>query len=220
MLKYIISLIIFLAPFTGIAQDSLAVQPSKIAVSLYADIGKLGESLFENQTKWEFGVSILLFGNYNFVGEYGYGSLYPKSVINNGSYTSEGNYYRAGFEYVFTILPKTTLSTGAMYAHADFKDYGIVSIESELWDDINETFERDDLKADWVELIVNTEAPIIKAEKGFLSNFYWGVRFRLRILVSDISQPTYDIFGIPGYGKTYSTVVPAANLYLKYKIGF
>jgi hypothetical protein len=241
MLKYIISTIILLAPYVGSAQDSLAVKQdtpvveqdspvveedslmvrqSKMAINLYVDIGKLGESLFENQIKREFGISILLSNKYQLVGEYGYGSLNPKSVINNGGYTSEGNYYRVGIEYVFTILPKTSLSTGIMYAHSDFADYGNVKIESELWDNLNETFERTELKADWVEWIVNTESPIVKAEEGFLSNFYWGVRLRLRILISDISQPNFDIYAIPGFGKTYSTVLPAANLYLKYRIEF
>jgi len=248
MLKYIISTIILLAPYAGSAQDSLPVKQdtsvvmqdtpvveqdslvveqdslmvrqSKMAITLYADIGKLGESLFEIQTKREFGISILLANKYQFVGEYGYGSLNPKSIINNGSYSSEGNYYRVGVEYVFTVLPKTSLSTGFMYAHSDFADYGNVQIESELWDDLNETFARPDLKADWIEWIVNTESPIVKVEEGFLSNFYWGVRFRLRILISDISQPDFDIFAIPGFGKTFSTVLPAANLYLKYRIDF
>ena len=218
--KYIISAIAILVPYLGYTQDSLVVNQSDIALNIYADVGKGVESLFNKQVKWEFGVSVLLFQKYQFVTELGYGSLNPESVINNGSYTSEGNYYRAGFEYVFTIIPRTSLSTGIMYAHSNFGDYGSVKIDSDLWDSLDEVFERNDLSADWVEWIVNTESPIVKVEEGFLSNFYWGVRFRLRILISDISQPNFDIYAIPGFGKTYSTVLPAANLYLKYRIDF
>ena len=238
--KYIISIIVILTPYLGYTQDSLVVEQSnqdslivkqsdqdsllvpqsKIALTIYADVGKGVESLFNKQVKWEFGAGILLSQKYHFVAELGYGSLKPQSVINNGSYTSEGNYYRAGFEYVFTIVPRTYLSTGVMYAHSDFADYGNVKIESELWDNVDETFARNGLSANWVELIINTEAPLSKAGTGFLKNFYWGVRYRLRILISDISQPDFDIYAIPGYGKTYSNVVPAVNLYLKYRLDF
>jgi hypothetical protein len=209
-----------MAPYLGYTQDSLVVEDSKFALNIYADAGKGIESLFNKQVKWEFGVSVLAAQKYLFSAEYGYGSLNPESVINNGSYTSEGNYYRAGFEYVFTVSLKRYLSTGIMYAQANFADYGNVKIISDLWDDVDETFERTDLSASWIEWIINTEAPLLKVEEGFLSNFYWGVRFRLRILISDITQPDFDIFAIPGYGKTFSNVVPAANLYLKYRIDF
>ena len=225
---YIISLIAIMAPYLGYTQDSLAVETqdslvvedSKFALNIYADAGKGVESLFNKQVKWEFGVSVLVAQKYLFSTEMGYGSLNPEGVINNGSYTSECKYYRAGFEYVFTISLKRHLSTGVMYAQANFNDYGNVKIISDLWDDVDETFERSDLSASWIEWIVNTEAPLFKAEKGLFSNFYWGVRFRLRILISDITQPDFDIFAIPGYGKTFSNVVPAANLYLKYRIDF
>ena len=237
---YIISVLVILAPCLGYTQDSLAVEQSNqdslaveqshqdslvieqsnLGLTIYADVGKGVESILNKQVKWEFGVGVLLSQKYYFVAEIGYGSLNPQSVINNGSYTSEGNYYRAGFEYVFTIVPRTYLSTGLMYAHSGFSDYGNMKIESELWDNLDESFERNDLSANWLEVIINTEAPLSKTGMGFLKNFYWGVRFRLRILTSDITQPDFDIYAIPGYGKTYSNVVPAANLYLKYRIDF
>jgi len=217
---HIISLMVVLLPCLGYTQDSLEVTQSNFAMHLYADVGKGVESLFNKQVKWGFGVGVLAAQKYLFSGEYGYGSLNPESVIINGSYTSEGNYYRIGVEYVFKIVPRTTLSTGLMYAHADFVDYGNVMVESDLWDNLDQSFERVGLSASWLEWIVNTEAPLIKVDEGFMRNFYWGLRIRLRILLSDISQPDFDIFAIPGYGKTYSNVVPAINLYLKYRINF
>jgi Domain of unknown function (DUF6048) len=201
------------------AQDSLATKPATMAVTISADIGKGFESLANRQTKWEFGVGVQL-RKVQFVAEYGYGQLNPESVINNGSYTSEGNYYRIGIEYVTTVSPKRYLSSGILYSQADFTDFAEVNINSDLWDDLNQTFVRPGLSASWIEWIVNTEAPLFKAESGFMSGFYWGVRFRLRMLITDLSQPDFDIFAIPGYGKTYSNVVPAANLYFKYRINF
>jgi len=107
-----------------------------------------------------------------------------------------------------------------MFAHADFMDHVNINIASELWDDVDESFTRENLEANWLELIVNTEAPLLKFEQGFFSNLYWGVRYRLRILISDITRDDFDVYAIPGYGKTYSRVVPAVNLFLKYRIDF
>ena len=217
---YIISLLAIFNAGISVAQDTLQVSESNFAITIYADIGKIGESLFADQTKWEFGLAAIMSRRYAVVAEYGFGSLKPKSVINNGSYTSEGNYFRLGFEYIFTIVPRTYLATGVMYAQANFDDYGHVKIDSELWQSVDETFGRVGLSASWFEWILNTEAPFTKVDRGVWDNFYWGLRYRLRFLISDISQPDFDIFAIPGYGKTYSTVVPAVNLYLKYRIDF
>lgn len=250
LLKYIISLALLVIPMTVTAQDSLAVEQSKLTVTaqdsvavkqstlpvsaqdtlaveqskltvdIYADYGKGIESLIQKQTKWEFGLGMVLKDKHNFVVEYGYGSLNPENVINNGTYTSEGNYFRAGYEYMFRIAQKRYLSTGLMYANASFSDNGSVQIESDLWSNLEETFYRGDLSASWGEIIINTQGAVSNAEKGPLTNLYWGVRFRLRILLTDISRTEFDIYAIPGYGKTYSTVVPAANFFLKYRIGF
>ena len=220
LLKYITSLALLVLPITVAAQDSLVVEQDKLTVDIYADYGKGIESLIQKQTKWEFGLGLVLKEKYNFVVEYGYGSLNPDNVINNGNYTSEGSYLRAGFEYMFRITQKQFLSTGIMYANASFSDNGSVKIESDLWGNLEETFYRGDLNASWGEIILNTQGAVSNADNGPLTNLYWGVRFRLRILITDISRPDFDVFAIPGYGRTYSNVVPAANFFLKYRIGF
>ena len=220
LLKYITSLALLVLPITVAAQDSLVMEQEKLTVDIYADYGKGVESLMQKQTKWEFGLGLVLKEKYNFVAEYGFGSLNPENVINNGTYTSEGNYFRAGFEYMIRIAQKRYLSAGFMYATASFSDNGSVQIESDLWGNLEETFYRGDLNASWGEIIINTQGAVSNTDKGPLTNLYWGVRFRLRILITDISQPDFDIYAVPGYGRTYSTVVPAANFFLKYRIGF
>ncbi len=214
---YIISLFLLLAG-PGQAQDSLAVKSGKVALLLSADYGKGLESLVNKQTKWEFGLGLLLAKKYNFVAEYGYGLLNPESVINNGSYTAEGYYYRVGFEHMFRVSPKRYLSLGVLYAATNFADYGSARIKSDLWDDLDVSFNRENLSAYWFEVIINTEGPLLKVDQGFLSNFYWGTRFRIRIMGSDLSQPDFDIYAVPGFGRTYSAVVPAVNLFIKYRI--
>ncbi len=216
---YIISLLL-LAAFCSKAQDSLTAKQSKVALLLSADYGKGLESLVNKQAKWEFGLGVLLTRRYNFMAEYGYGRLNPKSVINNGSYSAEGNYFRLGFAHVFRVSPKRYLSLGVLYAASRFTDYGTVQISSDLWPDIDISFTRKDLSAYWFEVIFTTEAPLFKANAGLLSNFYWGSRLRIRIMSADLSQPDFDVYAVPGYGKTYSSVVPAVNFFVRYRLKF
>ncbi len=220
LLKYIISLSIFLVPFAGIAQDSLQSRGGRLALDLSADYGKSIESLLQKQSKWEFGTGLIFQQHYKFVAEYGFGSLNPENAINNGAYNSEGNYYRVGFEYIFILKSKRYLSTGIMYGSSKFRDSVYVQIISEFWENLELSSQRENLSASWVEWVLNTEGPLSDAKKGFLTNVYWGMKFRIRFLMSDISQPNFDIFAIPGYGKTFSNVVPAVNLFIKYRFTF
>ena len=216
---YIISILLII-PLMSTAQDTTTVTSDrKFGISLVVDYAKPFEVLFTDQEKWEFGLGIIV-NKVVFVGEYGYANLKPASVINNGSYISEGNYYRAGLEYMFNIAPKRSLSLGTMYASSSFKDQGTVEITSELWPSVEEKFIREDLEVNWVEFILNTEAPLFRVEEGLFSNFYWGARIRVRVMLSDVVRPDFDIFAVPGFGKTYSPVVPAFNLFLKYRFNF
>lgn len=199
--------------------DSTATM-NKFTLELSVDYGKAIESLVSNQKKWEFGLSFILWDQLALVGEYGYGKLLPESVIQNGLYEVEGNYVRAGAEYIFTIAPQRYLSLGGMFATSTYSDYGLVQISSELWPDVEEEFSRQNLSANWAEVILNTQGPVINAEQGFFHNLYWGIRFRVRIMITDLERDDFDIYAIPGYGKTYSNVLPAANLFLRYRFNF
>jgi hypothetical protein len=200
-------------------EDTTSLEP-RFALVLSADYGKGIESLATKQQKWEFGISGVLSNKIALVAEYGYGQLYPESVIQNGSYKVEGNYYRAGAEFIFTVLPKHYLALGAMYASSTFSDYGLVEIYSEFWPDVIEEFSRENFTASWGEIILDTQGPIANTEKAFFRNLSWGIRFRLRIMITDLQQPQFDIYAVPGYGKTYSEVLLAANLFLRYRINF
>ena len=62
------------------------------------------------------------------------------------------------------------------------------------------------------------KAQTFRNSGNFLANVYWGSKFRLRFLSTDIIQPNFDIMAIPGYGKTLSNVVPSVNFFIKYRI--
>jgi hypothetical protein len=198
-------------------QDSLSVSPKEYYLHITVDYGKLAETVIGDQVKWEFGVGGLFFDHYNFTAEYGYGELLPKNVINNGSYKSIGNYFRGGFDYVFQVAPNRSLAVGLLFAYASFSDEGTIIIESDIWDDLNKTFQRQDLSAQWLELVINTEGPVFKSENGLLSNIYWGTKFRTRIMLTESETDEIDIFAVPGFGKRFRNVMPAVNLFLKFR---
>ncbi|MEN8247311.1 MAG: DUF6048 family protein [Bacteroidota bacterium] len=201
-----------------VSQDSVTNKSTNFAVLIGADYGKGIESLVSDQKKWEVNLAFSLFSKVRIIGEYGYGNLQPHNVINNGTYFSEGSYFRGGGEYVFTVKPKIYLSLGLMFAQAKHTDHGEANIGSEMWDDMDIDFSRNDLSANWFEWILNTEAQTFRNSPNLLANVYWGTRIRIRFLTTDISQPDFNIYAIPGYGKTYSNIVPAVNFFIKYRI--
>ena len=219
-LKYIISLLILLLSFSGYTQDSLKGKENVVVLSIVVDYGKLVESLFNQQTKWEFGVDFQFLPHYKLVTEYGFASLNPQNSVNNGSYNSEGNYFRLGLEYIFILNANRYLSTGFMYGNSNFRDKLNVQIISEFWQSVDLVREREGLSANWIEWVLNTEGPTFNTSDGPFSKLSWGMKFRIRFLITDITQPEVEILAIPGYGRTYSNVVPAVNLFLKYRIVF
>ena len=228
-IRYIVSTVLLLVVLGANAQDSVKVvtakdttqvQPKKkyFSVMLGTDYGKLISTAFKLETKYEVNVGLLLFSKIRITGDYGHGELEPKNAIENGSYTSTGDYYRAGIDYVFEIAPKTYLGLGAMYASSDFSDKGNVQIQSDIWPSLNEEFTRENFSAKWVEWVLTSEKTVANKEKGFLSNLYVGMKFRLRFMIEKPEPEAFDVYAIPGYGRTFNDIVPAANLFIAYRI--
>ncbi len=195
------------------AKDSLTY----FAIYLSIDYGKLFTTLAQFENKYEFNIGIQFLKHLRATADIGYGDLAPPNAINNGSYNSVGNYYRLGFDYMFTIAPKTSLSFGGMYALATFKDQGTVEIISELWPTLSQRFERTNLTANWAEFVITSEAPVLNRDSGFLSHIYWGIKFRLRFIIEKPMPENFDVYAIPGYGRTFNDMVPVGNLFVSYK---
>ena len=119
---------------------------------------------------------------------------------------------RGGLAYGGEIVPKSYLYIGAMYATTQFEDGGNVLIESQAWEDINEDFSRTDLRADWFEIILITEQKLNE-------HLFLGSKLRFRKLLNFPDDYTFEVYYIPGYGRTYNNTIPAINLYIKYRIG-
>ncbi len=193
------------------------IKQKYFAIYLSTDYGKLATTLAQLENKYEFNMGVQFSAHVRVTVDYGYGKLSPPNAIENGVYFSSGSYYRAGLDYVFTIAPKTTLSFGGMYAFSTFKDEGTVEILSEIWPSLSESFERKDLQASWAEFVITSEAPILNRDEGLLSQLFWGVKFRFRFMIERPRPTNFDVYAIPGYGRTFNNLVPAANLFISYK---
>jgi len=190
--------------------DSLKVK-SGLEVSL--DYGKILTLLSDSETKAEGTIGYMHKEKLQILVEIGYAKLTPPNAIVNGEYTSKGIYGRGGLAYGGEIVPKSYLYIGAMYATSQFEDGGKVLIESQAWEDINEDFSRTDLRANWFEIILITEQKLNE-------HLFLGSKLRFRKLLNFPDDYTFEVYYIPGYGRTYNNAIPAINLYIKYRIGF
>ena len=188
------------------------------SILIGADYGKLITTAAQFDTRYEFNLGIQFTKRLRVTVDYGNGKLAPSNAIENGTYTSTGNYYRAGLDYIFTLAPKTFLSLGGMYAISTFKDEATVEIQSEIWPSLSETFARNDFTANWAEFVLTSEAALVNKNEGFFSNLYWGIKFRLRFMIDRPAPENLDVYAIPGYGRTWNNVAPAANLFIVYKL--
>ncbi len=186
-------------------------------IYISVDYGKLITTAAQFDTRHELNLGVQFAKNLRATADFGYAKLAPPDAIENGTYSSSGNYYRIGLDYMLNIAPKTYLSFGGMYALSNFKDEGTVETVSEVWPSLNQSFTRNGFTSTWAELVVTSEAPVLNRDLGFFSNLYWGVKFRLRFLIDRPEPENFDVYAIPGYGRTFNNTVPAANLFIMYK---
>jgi len=208
-LFFICSLIALCA--TAFGQDSLKYpRPATLFVSL--DYGKLGTLPTEFETKLEAGVGFRIGRHLVPVLYAGISTLTPENAIVNGTYTSEGWYFRTGLEYVMFIDARNSFSVGLRYAQSNFDEEATYVIVSDLFEDITDEVERSGLSARWAEFVIGSEMQLGD------SRFYAGGYFTLRIMVDRDEFDPIDTRSIPGYGRTVDKTVPALQLYFKFAL--
>lgn len=188
--------------------DSAVVKP-RSGLELSVDYAKLGSFLLDFETKYEVTIGILYKNKIRLTGDWGYGEIKPQRAIKNGQYISEGTYYRAGADWVGSIDLKNNVYAGFRYAKSMFEDQSTFTTESDLWDDYNGNLVRQNLEADWFEIVIGSE-------NNIWNNLYIGWIFRFRIMNQYTSFEDYDVYTIPGYGRPINNTIPAVNLYVKY----
>jgi hypothetical protein len=199
-----------LVGLTCLAQEELAGK--SMDFSLMLDYGKLTTITSDFERKYELGAEMRI-KKYVMVAEYGGAKFTPESAFENGTYLSDGNYWRIGGGYVIYQDTKARVGISARYASSSFRDKGSYIIESpsELQPDIEEYYSRNNLTANWYEAVLFSDRQL----KSWVS---FGFQFRLRFLLTYDKQPveTIDVYAIPGYGRSADQSVPAVNFMLRF----
>jgi len=225
-LLYISSFLLMWQTFAqadSVAVDSLEEESVRfIQPSFSFDYGKALVSAAGFEQKYEGAFSLLFFDNYYLTGEIGTGNLQPKNGIQNGKYQSEGNYYRIGGGYLKAINSTSKLGLGVRYAMSTFNDLGEYYVESRSGsqDDYSEQFERKNLEARWVEMVLTSESKVrlkkSDPEARINQLFSLGFHLRLRVISSYDRFSPIDVYSVPGYGRTVNNPNLALNLFLKF----
>lgn len=185
-------------------------------IQIGVDLLKLGSFAIDMETKYEAQVGIG-YKNVHLVAEAGYANYSSDLAYKNSDdYEVEGEYFRVGIDYAIYKDVKNQFLFGIRYGKSTFGDQGTFEVASDLWDNFSyeiDSESRGNSSATWVEAVVGTQTLLLK-------NVHFGWYFRLRKLIDRTSYDPIDIYYIPGYGKSFSSSVPALNLFIKYKFSF
>ncbi|MEQ8627786.1 DUF6048 family protein [Ekhidna sp.] len=209
-LLFIFSLLLSAYCFAQTDEADSIVYRRTLTPSIYLDYGKLLTIPTNFETKYEGGIELLFIEKFPLIIEAGQATLTPEGAYSNGTYESEGFYYRIGAGYVSQFIPKNKIGISFRYASSTFNENGRIFIESPsgAQDDFVQSIKREDLTATWYELVVYSDRQINDL-------FSIGLNLRLRVLSSYDEQAPIDVYAIPGYGRSFEDSVPAANFFLK-----
>ena len=101
-----------------------------VTPAIFLDYGKLLTIATDFETKYEGGIELLFWERFPLIIEVGVATLTPEGAYSNGTYESEGVYYRIGAGYLGSINPKNKVGISARYGISNFDENGRISIES------------------------------------------------------------------------------------------
>lgn len=209
-LLFIFSLILSASCLAQTEEADSVVYTRTITPSIYLDYGKLFTIPANLETKYEGGLELLYKEKFPLIVEVGQATLSPEGAYSNGTYESQGVYYRIGAGYYSQFKVKNKIGLTVRYASSTFSEDGRISIESPsgLQGTFIQSIERKDLKATWYEVVLYSDQKLSEL-------FSIGLNLRLRILADYDQQAPVDVYSIPGYGRSFDKTIPAANFFLK-----
>ena len=224
MKSYLLVIISFLCINTAMAQDdSLLIRKRLFQPRIYWDYGQTLMLWQDRSQKYEGGLEWLLFDKVQIFAEGGHTKINPNNLYKNIDYHSEGRFYRLGMGYLAYLDEVNRLGLGVRFAESSFKDEGIIFINSETINSpLRDDFTRFDLRATWIEIVLNSEKQI-KLRKNtpasyFNKLFSIGIMIRYKILLDYPSYQPMEVFSIPGYGRLINKRTLGVNLFLKINI--
>ncbi|RED96188.1 hypothetical protein [Marinoscillum furvescens] len=196
--------------------------PQLLQPSLLWDYGKSITTAAGFDQKYEGSLTLLFFERYYLIGEAGKASLSPENAIENGSYTSEGEYFRVGGGYMAPINATSRLGIGVNYAISTFEDRGSAWIKSSegVQDDYQYNFGPRQGEARWIEAAITSESNLRlnkkEPEAKINQLFSIGFQFRMRFMSTYDRYSVIDVYSVPGYGRVVNNPNPALNIYLRF----
>lgn len=198
--------------------DSVQISASRIkttGIGIYFDYLHLIGQLITDHEKYEGGINIIIFKKFSLVGEGGIANLRPETAIKNGSYLSEGIFWKVGLDYILNYNPEkeSRIYLGVRYAQSNYSDEGKYEVASHLWPSFHEEFKRENFETSWYEVTFGTEGRLFN---GLYTG--WLIRYKMAATIPDYEL--YPIYSIPGYGSGSSKSNIGFNFYLKYLISW
>ena len=176
----------------------------------------------ERSQKYEGGLEWLLFDKVQIFAEAGYTKINPKNLYKNIDYQSEGRFYRLGMGYLAYLDEVNRLGLGVRFAESSFKDEGVIFINSETINSpMKNDFERSDLQATWMEIVLNSEKQL-RLNKDVPAS-YWnkffsiGIMIRYKMLLDYPSYQPIEVFSIPRLWQTHQQKKPRFQSVFKNK---
>jgi|GEM_PF-618473 len=207
---------------TDVADSVIEESKRFISPSFTFDYGKAVGTMAGLENKFETTLTFLFLDQYYLIGEYGTATLSPANAFENGHYTSDGSYFRVGGGYLKNLNQKSKLGFGVRYSKSSFSDKGDILVKSAsgIQDDYSKSFDRKNLTARWVELVITSESKLRlnkdKPESKLNELFSVGLFIRFKVMSTYDHFSPLDVYSVPGFGRTVSNVVPAANLYIRF----
>lgn len=216
-----------------VVTDSVSVEETSgkrpLNFAFHLDYGKVLTLPFDFENKVEGGVVLEILEHIELVGEYGYWDKTSKQAIENGTYNSTGNYFRAGLGFTFPFnTPGNRIGIGFRYGSSQFDDEGSYTIDptDNLSSEFSDSFARQNLSATWISGVL-TSVGQLKLKKSVPESplnrmFRIGLQLRWRFLLErdrfgDPSNPeVIEVYTIPGYGRTLADTNMALNFFIRF----
>ncbi|WP_375580409.1 DUF6048 family protein [Marivirga tractuosa] len=191
----------------------------KLSIGIAFDYLKLHTLLIDESEKWEGAVNFRILDKVSVIGEYGIAELTPEEAYKNSEYTSEGNYFRIGLDYHFTVIPNNFLFLGIRYAQSSFNENIVYEIGNPVFENDRGEISRNNLNTTWYEFVLTSEKKVRKIRKMDIPDILSiGFKFRLKSLQEYDTFNDFEVKNIPGYGRTNIKLNPEFNLYVKFRI--
>lgn len=216
MLKFIFKILFFLVVSLPVLGQGKKFIPKSVSASF--DLGNYAYSrIIDGVDFKEYSADLQVYRFY-LTGDYGYARLSQNEAYYN--YSSEGNYFRVGFDYNF-IKKKNNpnvIFLGLRYAQNKFDEHLNYStnngIETDgIWPEEEISIHNQEVTGNWVELVGGLKVDVFKGlQLGFTG--------RYKIIPRIDGESSFSNYYLPGYGKRLRKTNWGISYYIGYRIRF